>query len=131
MSLSAVEAGELVGVSKAAILKAVKTGRISATKNAKGAWQIDPAELFRVYTPVSTQVSASPQPVDRPSTDGLQREVEHLRELLAAKDETIAELRKLTLLLEATQQKPAPPPVPVVPTPQEKPRSWWARLLGG
>jgi excisionase family DNA binding protein len=91
VSLSAVEAAELVGVSKAAILKAVKTGRISATKDVKGVWRIDPAELMRVYRPVDYQVSAGTQTNNAESTDGLRREVEHLRELLAAKEETIAE----------------------------------------
>ena len=48
--LTAQEAANEVNRSKPAILKAIKTGRLSANKNGKGEWEIDPAELFRVYT---------------------------------------------------------------------------------
>jgi len=39
--------------SKSAILAAIRTGRLSASRNDLNQWQIDPAELFRVY-PAST-----------------------------------------------------------------------------
>lgn len=35
--------------SKAAILEALKSGRLSGAKNDLGQWQIEPAELFRCY----------------------------------------------------------------------------------
>ena len=35
--------------SKAAILEAIRSGRLSAKRNELGQWEIDPAELFRVY----------------------------------------------------------------------------------
>jgi len=45
------EAGNAVGKSKSAILKAIKTRKISATRDDNGNFQIDPAELHRVYPP--------------------------------------------------------------------------------
>jgi hypothetical protein len=51
MSLSAKQAAEQVGLSKQGIIKAIKQGKLSATKDDNGEWQIDPAELFRVYQP--------------------------------------------------------------------------------
>ena len=47
------EASRQTGKSKAAIIKAIKTSRLSASKGETGDWQIDPAELFRVYQPAS------------------------------------------------------------------------------
>ncbi|HRW57963.1 MAG TPA: hypothetical protein P5185_09415, partial [Oscillospiraceae bacterium] len=47
------EAATQTGRGKPAILKAIQKGRISAKKNELGEWQIDPAELHRVY-PVSS-----------------------------------------------------------------------------
>lgn len=51
MKLSVGEAAKATGLSRQAIQAAIKKGTISATKGAKGNWQIDPAELFRVYQP--------------------------------------------------------------------------------
>ena len=59
MSLSAKQAAEQVGLSKQGIIKAIKQGKLSATKDDNGEWQIDPAELFRVYQPA---VHGSPPP---------------------------------------------------------------------
>lgn len=55
------EAAKETGLTKPAIFKAIKTGKISAAKDEKGQWQIDPAELFRVYTPVSKKDAVEPQ----------------------------------------------------------------------
>jgi predicted site-specific integrase-resolvase len=41
-----------VGRNKTAILRAIKTGRISVVKDENGEWQIDPAELHRIYPPL-------------------------------------------------------------------------------
>ena len=52
MALSVGEAAKAVGMTRQAIQAAIKKGTVSATKSDKGAWQVDPAELFRVYQPV-------------------------------------------------------------------------------
>ena len=46
------EAARQTGLTRAAIHKAIKSGRLSATKDDNGNFQIDAAELFRVYKPV-------------------------------------------------------------------------------
>ena len=43
------EAAREVGMAKSAISRAIKTGRLSATRQEDGSYAIDPAELFRVY----------------------------------------------------------------------------------
>jgi hypothetical protein len=41
------------GINKSTVLRAIKTGKISATRNEHGEWQIDSAELHGVYPPVA------------------------------------------------------------------------------
>lgn len=48
--LSMSQAARWAGVSKATIHRAIKSGRISAARQDDGSYQIDPAELSRVYT---------------------------------------------------------------------------------
>ena len=45
-------AAAAVGRNKTAILRAINAGKISVAKDEKGEWQIDPAELHRVYPPL-------------------------------------------------------------------------------
>ena len=57
MELPVSEAAKIVGVTRQAIQAAIKKGTISATKDAKGIWRINPAELFRVYPPAKQDVA--------------------------------------------------------------------------
>ncbi len=123
MALTATEAAALVGVSKSAILKAIKTGKVSAVKNQNEEWRIEPVELLRHYDAVGEIPQQGVRQSTPHSADSLQREVEHLREMLLAKDEVIKakedaleDLRRAMLLLTTTAPQP---------------RSWWSRLLGG
>ncbi|SFL44074.1 hypothetical protein [Shimia haliotis] len=54
MKLSANQASKEAGKTKKTILDAIKSGRLSATKNDKGHWEIDPSELERVYPKTGT-----------------------------------------------------------------------------
>ena len=54
MQYSANQAAEATGKNVATITRAIKSGKLSATKDTSGAWQIDGAELSRVY-PLRTQ----------------------------------------------------------------------------
>ena len=45
-------AAKATGTSKSTIFRAIKAGRISATRKETGDWSIDPAELHRVFPPV-------------------------------------------------------------------------------
>ena len=44
-------AAKLTGLSKSSLSRAVKTGRLSATRDDAGSYQVDTSELFRVYAP--------------------------------------------------------------------------------
>ena len=45
-------AAAAVGRNKTAIVRAINAGKISAAKDENGEWQIDPAELHRIYPPL-------------------------------------------------------------------------------
>ena len=95
MTLTLKQAAEETGLSKPAILKSIKKGRISAQKDDNGHWQIEPVELFRVY-PKANQVN---KVNDNQLTTGnnkvnsdLQDEIEVLREKSKMQKERIEEL---------------------------------------
>jgi hypothetical protein len=94
------EAAKATGKSKATISKAIKVGRISAMKGETGAFQIDPAELHRVYPPtVSHGHNETPiQPQGNTENLGfvkeLQARLEAAHERLADKETVISDLRE-------------------------------------
>lgn len=113
------EAAKATGKSKATISKAIKSGRISASKDETGTFHIDPSELYRVYPPtVSSEHKETPvnTPV-KADIDGtireLQARLEAAHERLSDKEAVIADLREdrdrwrhqATALL--TDQRPA------------------------
>jgi hypothetical protein len=54
MSYSLSNAAAACGVYKSTVLRSIKSGRLTATKDALGQWRIEPAELHRVYPPVQS-----------------------------------------------------------------------------
>jgi hypothetical protein len=90
------QAADAVGRGKPAILKAIKSGRISAKKDDTGQWQIDPAELHRVYPVAIAGNGSATVPGERqetPGNSGIAPEIAMLRERLDEKDALIADLR--------------------------------------
>lgn len=119
------------------ITRAIKSGKISASKNDTGGYEIDPAELFRVFPPLTRGANDTPTMLkdEIPNVTGvssaLEVEVKMLRERLADKDSEIdhlrglldaeaAERRKLTMLITDQTARPAPPVAA-----DKRKRSWW------
>jgi hypothetical protein len=75
------EASKACNITKSGISKAIKNGRLSANKNDIGQYEIDPAELFRVF-PVKTGNSKLDVNSLQQETNGLQADFDTLRELL-------------------------------------------------
>lgn len=96
MGISAKEAAELVGMTKQGIIRAIHKDTLSATRNANNEFEIDPAELFRVYDAVSSGVKSEGK-VDDNLTHGqgnsLQEKVLLLERIIIDKDDVIADLR--------------------------------------
>lgn len=88
------QAAKETGLSKTAISRAIKNGRLSATRGEQGEYQIDPAELFRVY-PVTGGVDSEVERQATPSDNsGLLGQIDALRELLAQIKEERNDLRR-------------------------------------
>lgn len=117
-------AGDAVGLTKSAIRKAIKSGRISATQDpVTQGWSIDPAELHRVYPPVNPECPGEHR-------DALQDTAEEtrfalLRELVESQRETIADLRRRLDRADERLQVYLTPPPPV----RSSRRRWWQRFL--
>src|SRR3954470_21315722 len=131
------EAANAAGKAKSTIFKACKDGLISFARDDRGRFLIEPAELHRVFPPVSAERS-SEQPAEQPRMDArtdpetlkavierdfLKREIEQLRTLLddmkSERDEWRRQAQTLALTDQSTPDKAAPPR-----------RSWWRRLAG-
>lgn len=126
MSYTLNEAAKAVGKSKTTIHRAIKSGKISASKLDSGAYAIDPSELHRVFQ-VGTTEHTKRNSTEHPETTSgtaaiqlemLEKERERERQQL---EETIADLREdrdrwrqqATALLE-----------------DKRPKGFWARVIG-
>ena len=102
--LSASQAAKEVGKSIPTITRAIKKGKLSAAKTEEGGYQIDPAELFRVWP--AAKYDATPERDNATGkklghatqknadvTGGLEAEVKFLKQLLEDRDGTIADLK--------------------------------------
>ena len=123
--LSPRDAVRLYQVSRATLTKALSDGKISAEKTDAGHWQIDPAELARVYPARPTE-----KPGDRTEPEHVSRDkpghktaMDHdvIARLARAEAELTAEREKVKLLerhLDDVRR--------MLPPPDAKPRRrWW------
>lgn len=88
MGYSLAEAAKASGKSKMTIQRAIKGGRMSASRNDDGSYDIDPAELHRVFAPV-------PEPVNdigHMVRDDTANDVSLLRLELKVRDEKLLSL---------------------------------------
>lgn len=100
MTLTLNQAAKAAGKAKGTILKSIKDGALSAPKDDKGRYKIDPAELHRVF-PLTSQEQSKKPTLTMPSDHENRIEIERLRtELKAAQTltenmaETVADLRE-------------------------------------
>jgi excisionase family DNA binding protein len=127
MSYSLAEAAAAAGIQRSTVFRSIKSGRLSATRDGRGQWRIEPGELHRIYPPASsngapatqrtfTQQSALIEALGR-ATLAEQR----LDDLRAALDDLRTQRDKWQLQAEATQR------LLLDATAQ---RPWWRRLAG-
>jgi hypothetical protein len=142
------EAARACGIPKSTISRAIKSGRLSAGRDDKGSYAIDPAELFRVYDPKSSEDATSatggvsggvvqdttggvgaPGTGATPADYGVALRLaaaeaelrglkEMVEELRRSRDKWEAQAERLTLTLPAPQQVVQPARVP-------ERRGWW------
>ena len=134
MQYSANQAAEATGKNVATITRAIKSGKLSATKDQSGAWKIDGAELSRVFplrpqslqTPNMQKSANLAQTLVSHEDNALREELVTLRErvkadsrMLEERANHIADLQKRLDKAEDRLALAAPSALPV------KRRGWW------
>ena len=100
MFLSLNKASKEAEIAKSTLSEAIKSGRLSAEKDERGRYKIDPAELFRVFPKTSSNEQSEPQTNIVANTENLlvierlQAELEAERRVTANMQETVADLRE-------------------------------------
>jgi chromosome segregation ATPase len=110
------QAAKATGKQKSTILEAVRKGRISAAKDDLGRYQIDPAELHRVYSPI-VQTEREETPPTLYKTELLEEKIKYLEREMARLERQEADLREdrdhwrrqATSLLTDQRTKAEPP----------------------
>jgi hypothetical protein len=146
--LSLNKAAKEAGAAKSTLLDALHSGRMSAAKNDMGHWEIDPAELFRVFPKTGSTEQEEPKSTPNETqqktsqASALEVEVKMLREQIERMDlerqrervqlgEQIEALREQAgrqsadhrqALAVLTDQRETAPKLPK--------RGFWARLVG-
>jgi hypothetical protein len=134
-------AAAATGVDRCTILCAIKGGRLNAQRDAKGSWEIQPCELFRVFPaiPASTtqpdqQRANDPAPLLRNAAqelvDEMQRRERDQRDRW--RDALLAMQRHLSDAEKTTEKRNAAPGVTMEEAPAQhgaevdkRRRSWW------
>ena len=137
------QAARAVGMSKTSILRSIRAGRISGTKDEFGQWCIEPCELHRVY-PVLTDVTDGTGAEERAVTGG---DIGVLAEATVRAALTEARLSDLKAMLEEMRggvedlkrdrdewrtqamRLALPKPEPAL-SPPPTTRWWWLRRTG-
>jgi len=95
MKYSLSEAAKATGKNKTTIQRAIKSGKISASKGDSGAYEIDPSELHRIFPPAAAQRDAQHQQSNDTQQDksasinsNLARVLELEKELAVARERT-------------------------------------------
>jgi len=144
--LTVSEAAKTVGISRGGIWKAIKRGKLSATKDHAGNFTIDLAELLRAYPQVDRQMDKEGSDSKQPSidkwtgnrhsdelVDSLREQIDLLKyQAQALRDDVLHEReqadhwrRQATMLLEH-QPEPETPPEPR----QQETSLLWRKLFG-
>jgi hypothetical protein len=93
--LSLSEAATAAGIAKSTIWRAIKAGRISATRTEMGTYQVDAAELFRVFpaTPKHGDMKQAAMDVV-PGAMALEAQISALKEVSSLLKEQLEDTRK-------------------------------------
>jgi len=137
------QAAKATGKQKSTILDAIQGGRLSATRDDKNQWQIDPVELFRVYPP-NTYTEHQETPQTHSKIELLEEKIRHqereIRRLEQITDDLRADRedlrsdrdhwrRQATHLL-TYQPQAAPPPAAPMPEPIAPKSGLFEKLFG-
>ena len=130
MAYSLAAAAAAAGLNKTTVLRAIKSGKISGTKTETGEWQVEAAELHRVYPPVArtelrtdaAQRDAAPS--DMPTDLETRLRASLAEQRLSDLKSALADMREQRDKWQAQAERLAGL------LPDNRPKSWWKRLAG-
>ena len=136
--LSANRAAKEAGVAKKTLLEAINKGRMSADKNDKGHWEIDPAELFRCFPKQGETAPPEPKATHHQKTtenSPIAVEVATLREQLRSaeteKGYLVQQIEDLRERAERAERKEDEARALLTATAAEAPpKGFWSRITG-
>jgi excisionase family DNA binding protein len=120
------EAARITGLGKTTLARAIKSGRLSATRADAGSYQIDPAELNRVY-PFTAPQEATHATVA--ATDRMVRQATPA-DTGATLAEQVAMLRSLLDDMKADRDSWRSMAERLSITDQRDRRPWWRKIAG-
>jgi hypothetical protein len=94
--LSLSEAATAAGIAKSTIWRAIKVGKISAIRTVTGSYQIDPAELFRVFPamPKNCEMKQPALAIETGAVAALEGQISLLKEVSSLLKEQLEDVRK-------------------------------------
>lgn len=119
------EAAERWLVSRATLQRAIKSGKLSATRSGAKEWQIDPAEMLRVFGPARSRTIEPHEPPTEPAIESkeatdLKAEVARLQLENAWKDQLLQQQRSQIEDLRSAMRLLSHQTAP-----------WYKRIFGG
>jgi excisionase family DNA binding protein len=121
MSYTLTEAAAACGVNKSTVLRAVKSGRISGTKDELGTWHVEAVELHRCFPPAAAATATPAEMAQHAHTDALIRQLEiALSDMRQQRADAVAERDKWREAFENQQRLALASPAPA--------QSWWRWL---
>jgi hypothetical protein len=119
------------GVNKSTVLRPIKAGKITGTKDEHGEWHVEPAELHRIYPPVADAAAGTDAKPRRATEDAAALAMAHQR--TAQAEERLSELK--AMLEDLRQDRDAwrdQAQRLALPSPQPSLSWWrWLRTSGG
>jgi excisionase family DNA binding protein len=124
--LSLREAAELSGTSKSSVFRAIKSGRLSATRTDQGEFRVDPAEVMRAYAADNVSVRGRRASVERGDATPVPARSEAESEVLALRTE-VRLLREMADDLKAQRDKwqQQAERLALTGPVTSRPRRWW------
>jgi hypothetical protein len=121
-------AAAATGLSKTTIFRAIKSGKISGSKDVNGQWEVEPAELHRVYPPFAEGAECTDAPQHHASVHATAAVELELK--LAVLEERVIYLRDALDEMRGQRNAWQTQAERLALTDERPQRSWWKRLAG-
>jgi uncharacterized NAD(P)/FAD-binding protein YdhS len=103
MPLTLAQAAAETGLHRSSILRAIKRGTVSGTRDDSGQWVVEPAELFRVFPPAVR--TGEPADATRQLAQADTAALAHAHERAAQAEQGLSELKAMLADMKADRDR--------------------------